>query len=281
MFGVEQGIAAMAARAVACFQLPTAAVRAATIFRRGIAFLALMAWVAAPAFAADVVEFYNANLDNYFITADPVEATAIDNGAAGPGWSRTGDTFGAGGNAAVCRFYGSQSPGPNSHFYTVLAAECESLKQLQASTPATQKRWNFESLDFFSTVPAGGGCFDGTTPVYRAYNNGFARGVDSNHRITSNPESIAQVVARGWSAEGVVMCAPPSSAEIAADVVRLLEQGTLGPTEGLVKEVVAKGIGPWLTEQMAMNVTRYTRWPLDPPADNNAVHRRPESPGDA
>ena len=214
-----------------------------------------------PALAADVVEFYNTTLDNYFITADPIEAAAVDNGAAGPGWARTGDTFGAGGNAAVCRFYGSQSPGPNSHFYTVSAAECDSLKQLQAATPATQKRWNFESLDFFSTAPAGGGCFDGTTPVYRAYNNGFARGVDSNHRITSNADSIAQVVARGWKSEGVVMCAPPSAAEIQADVVRLLEQGTLGPTEGLIQEVIAKGASQWIDEQLALNITRITQYP--------------------
>ncbi|MEO8137096.1 MAG: DUF1800 family protein, partial [Betaproteobacteria bacterium] len=240
---------------------------------RSVRWIALSAWVfldASPAFAADVIEFYNGNLDNYFITADAGEARAIDNGAAGPGWVRTGDTFGAGGNAPVCRFYGSQSPGPNSHFYTVLAAECENLKQLQAATPATQKRWNFESLDFFSTVPAGGGCFDGTTPVYRAYNDGFARGVDSNHRITRNAAAIAQVVARGWKNEGVVMCAPPSSAEVEADVVRLLEQSTLGPTEALVKEVLAKGIGPWIDAQLAMNVTKYTQYPIFYPPDDNS-----------
>lgn len=225
----------------------------------------------APAIAADVVEFYNTTLDNYFITADANEAAAIDTGAAGPGWSRTGDTFGAGGNAAVCRFYGSLTPGPNSHFYTVLAAECENLKQIQATTSATQKRWNFESLDFFSTVPAGGGCFDGTTPVYRAYNNGFARGIDSNHRISRNRDAILQVVARGWIDEGVVMCAPPSRAEVEADIVRLLEQSTLGPTEALVQEVKGKGISAWLNEQLALNVTRYTQLPwFDPPPDNSS-----------
>lgn len=231
--------------------------------------VAFIGFSTAPALAVDVIEFYNAQLDNYFITADPAEARAIDNGAAGPGWKRTGDTFGAGGNTAVCRFYGSQTPGPNSHFYTVSASECDGLKQLQATTPATQKRWNFESLDFFSNVPAGGGCFDGMTPVLRAYNNGAARGIDSNHRITSKLDSIAEVVARGWKSEGVVMCAPPSSVEIAADVVRLLEQSTLGPTEALVSEVASKGIAPWIDAQIAMNVTRYTQWPwFDPPQDS-------------
>ena len=157
---------------------------------------------------AYVVEFYNTNLDNYFITADSGEAAQIDGGSAGPGWIRTGNSFKSSGSTSVCRFYGSQSPGPNSHFYTVDPGECASLKQQQASTPATQKRWNFESLDFISTPPSNGACPAGTTPVYRAYNNGFARGVDSNHRITSSLTAISEVVTRGWSDEGVVMCAP-------------------------------------------------------------------------
>ena len=156
----------------------------------------------------NVIEFHNTTLDTYFITADSNEQTAIDNGSAGPGWVRTGNSFKSGGSAPVCRFYGSLSPGPNSHFYTVDAGECAYLKQLQASTPATEKRWNFESLDFLSTPVTNGSCPSGTVPVYRAYNNGISRGIDSNHRITSNLAAIQEVVARGWSDEGVVMCAP-------------------------------------------------------------------------
>ena len=49
---------------------------------------------------------------------------------------------------------------------------------------------------------------DRTAPVYRAYNNGFARGVDSNHRFSIDVASIQEVVMRGWINEGVVMCAP-------------------------------------------------------------------------
>ncbi len=166
----------------------------------------------APATSANVIEFYNTNLDNYFITADSSEAAAIDGGSAGLGWSRTGNTFKSGGSTPVCRFYGSQSPGPNSHFYTVDSAECQGLKdqQIPMGDPRklTIKSWNFESLDFVSTPPTNGSCLTGTVPVYRAYNNGFARGVDSNHRITSNLAAIQQVEARGWSNEGVVMCAP-------------------------------------------------------------------------
>ena len=174
-----------------------------------------------------VVEFYNSYLDHYFITADAREATQIDNGSAGA-WGRTGNTFNAGGNTPVCRFYGSLSPGPNSHFYTVSTAECADLKAQQASTPATQKRWNFESFDFNTTPPVSGVCPNGTTPVYRAYNNGYARGVDSNHRITNSPTAIQQVQARGWIDEGTVMCAPQTLGLPASDPVAY--QGSFPPS---------------------------------------------------
>ena len=155
-----------------------------------------------------VVEFYNANLDNYFIHANAAEQAAIDSGSAGPGWIHTGNSFASGGPIAVCRFYGSIAPGPNSHFYTSDANECAQLKQIQATTPATQKRWNFESNDFQTTPTTNASCPPGLVPVYRAYNNGFSRGIDSNDRITSSAAGIAAVVSKGWSSEGVVMCAP-------------------------------------------------------------------------
>jgi hypothetical protein len=155
-----------------------------------------------------VVEFYNTLLDNFFITANADEQAAIQGGSAGPGWIVTGNAFSAGGPAQVCRFYGSIVPGPNSHFYTIDPAECQQLKDLQASTPPTEKRWNFESYDFASTPPDEGGCPAGTLSVFRAYNDGFSRGVDSNHRITASYADYALQVAHGWQPEGVVMCAP-------------------------------------------------------------------------
>ena len=159
-----------------------------------------------------IVEFYNAILDNYFVMADPIEISAIDNGSAGPGWSRTGGSFKSGGDTEVCRFYGSVVPEPNSHFFALDGDECQGLidRQFDSNDPRrlTIKNWNFESFDFISTRPVGDQCPVGTVPVYRAYNNGFALGVDSNHRISASQAAIAQVVARGWINEGVVMCAP-------------------------------------------------------------------------
>jgi hypothetical protein len=158
-----------------------------------------------------VVEFHNSDLDRYFITADPAEQAFVDGGAVGR-WQRTGTVFKVGGPNAVCRFYGNTAInpatgaiyGPNSHFYTADAAECAFLKSI--FNPAV-KSWKFESNDFATTKAAGGTCSGSLTPIYRAYNNAFPR-ADSNHRITPSAAGIQEVVARGWRAEGVVMCAP-------------------------------------------------------------------------
>jgi endo-alpha-1,4-polygalactosaminidase (GH114 family) len=159
-----------------------------------------------------VVEYYNADLNNYFITADATEQTFVDTGAVGR-WERTGNTFKTGGPNAVCRFYGNANVnpatglifGPNSHFYTADQAECAAVK---AQYAADARSWKFESNDFLTTPAASGTCPAALVPVYRAYNNGFARGVDSNHRITASLSAYRQAIDAGWSGEGVVMCAP-------------------------------------------------------------------------
>ena len=84
------------------------------------------------------------------------------------------------------------------------------MKNIQATTPLTIQRWNFENNDFSSTTSANQACAGDLIPVYRAYNNGVFKGVDSNHRITSNQASYQAQIAKGWAGEGVVMCAPAS-----------------------------------------------------------------------
>lgn len=156
-------------------------------------------------FSATVVEFYNPDLDHFFITADAGEQAFIDSGAVG-NWNRTGTEFGTGGTQQVCRFYGS-AVGPNSHFYTADSEECAYLKSIY--DPAV-KSWKFESNDFQITTVTGGACPVNTFPIYRAYNNGASRGVDSNHRLTQSSAAIQEVVKRGWKSEGIVMCASGS-----------------------------------------------------------------------
>jgi len=160
---------------------------------------------------ATVVEFYNPDMNHYFITADPAEQAFVDGGAMGH-WLRTGATFKVGGPDAVCRLYGNAAIdpgtgaryGPNSHFYTADPAECALLKSTFNPMAAS---WKFESNDFATTRAAGGACPGGLTPIYRAYNNAFPH-APSNHRITPSIAGIQEVVARGWRAEGIVMCAP-------------------------------------------------------------------------
>lgn len=169
---------------------------------------------AKPVPTVQVFEFYNAALDRYFRTANAQEAEALRKSPAA-GEVDTGNTFVAypaigypEGAKPVCRFYGSQSPGPNSHFYTADSNECDKLKQLQQSTPASQKRWNFEEVAFAIRVPNGESCpSDAPVPIYRVYNQGFTRGKDSNHRLVADKVLYQKMIGDGWAAENVVMCA--------------------------------------------------------------------------
>ncbi|MBP8298160.1 MAG: hypothetical protein KAX84_18765 [Burkholderiales bacterium] len=169
---------------------------------------------AVPLHAADTLfEFYNTTLDHYFLTIDPAEAAAIDSGAAGPGWQRTGKTIAAyrsadtapAGAAVVCRFFGNQANGgPNGHFYTADAAECAAVR--------LDPGWTFERNEFFVTVPANGACPGDEIPVYRAYNGRFAQR-DSNHRYATDFATYSQMIMLGWQAEGVVFCGAPAAPE--------------------------------------------------------------------
>lgn len=177
---------------------------------------------AAPVVAATVVEyldtadFPNSPGGHFFYSSDPAEQAAVDAGAAGA-FSRTGRQFLTGGSSPVCRFYGSVTPGPNSHFFTVDVAECNALKAAQVSpTPATAQQWNYEGISYNTTpvsVAANGSrsCPAGTQPLYRAYNNAYPlsgpkNSWDSNHRFTPALGDIAAMVTRGWRDEGIVFC---------------------------------------------------------------------------
>jgi hypothetical protein len=167
----------------------------------------------------DTADFPGSPGGHFFYTLDgSPESAMVDSGAVG-NWKRTGQSFGIGGPDAVCRFYGSQEPGPNSHFYTIDPDECSSLALLQAyPTPRTTPQWNFEGLAFRETRAIVQGtirtCPADTVPIYRAYNNAYHGGVknpwDSNHRLSADAAAInALVNDYGWTNEGVVMCASP------------------------------------------------------------------------
>jgi carboxyl-terminal processing protease len=177
----------------------------------------------AHAHAQDVVEYVNTGDflrspgGQFFYSADPGEQKFVDGGGAGQ-FKRTGNGFRAGGPTPACRFYGSVAPGPNSHFYTVDAGECEALRAAQVKpTPAGAQQWNYEGNGYSVSAPtvAGDGsksCPVGTQPVYRAYNNAFPTSGaknpwDSNHRYSTYRADIQFLLKNeNWRDEGIVLC---------------------------------------------------------------------------
>jgi hypothetical protein len=156
---------------------------------------------------------------HFFYTDNVEEQARVDSGSAGH-FVRTGWTFKAGGPKALCRFYGSVVPGPNSHFYTISDQECDWLKGLQqVPTPTDVQQWNYEGLVFTETPPqigdAGAACPAETIPVRRAYNNAYPiagpkNPWDSAHRYSSDPTNIQLMVTQfGWIDEGIAFCAMP------------------------------------------------------------------------
>jgi len=72
--------------------------------------------------------------------------------------------------------------------------------------------WQLEGVVFGLALPApDGSCASGTAPLYRLYNDG--QGAAPNHRYTTQPGVRAQMMGRGWIAEGsgigVIGCVPP------------------------------------------------------------------------
>jgi probable HAF family extracellular repeat protein len=158
------------------------------------------------------VEFLHAGYGHYFVTVNPDEIASLDNGTAA-GWQRTGKAFevwraAAAGLEPVCRFWSGQSFAPkSSHFYTPYVDECAKVK--------LDPVWSFEGIAFFARMPVGAlgarTCSVGTQPLYRAYNDG--KGGAPNHRYTTDPVVLDEMIAKGWIMEGeaatrVFACVP-------------------------------------------------------------------------
>jgi hypothetical protein len=167
----------------------------------------------------NTLDFPNAPGGVYFYASTDADRRALD--AKLPGrFERTGKRFNHGGYVSVCRFYGSVSPGPNSHFYTANFDECGMIKSLEVKPrPDAKQQLNFEGKVFYANLPipsaiSGGAaaCPVASIPLYRAYNAAFGpsgkRNYDSNHRFTTQRADIDEVVKKGWVDEGVVMCVP-------------------------------------------------------------------------
>jgi serine protease len=151
-----------------------------------------------------VVEFYNASLDHYFLTAEPAEAAMLDQGVIVPGWRRTGFEFKSWSpdtplGVEACRFFGTPGIGPNSHFFTIDANECALVR--------ANRNWTFEALAFKAQQVIPAVCPSDRAVVWRLYNNGM--GGQANHRYLTSRSEIGDMVGAGWLLEGPVFCTPP------------------------------------------------------------------------
>jgi len=185
-----------------------------------------------------VIEYYNAALDHYFITASAPDIDAIESGRMA-GWTRTGQTFEVAGgpdiyygpdsraidqhprilDEPVCRFYIPPAEG-DSHFYSASTDECAIVK---ARFPEFMLE---SSAVFYAVLPdqATGACPNspaGTVPanvpilvpwrpVFRLWN----QRADANHRFTIDPLIREQMIQKGYISEGygplgVAFCVGP------------------------------------------------------------------------
>jgi len=153
-----------------------------------------------------ITEYFNVNLNHYFLSSSDAENGVIDAGEAGPGWVRTGETFKTTAAGPWCRkipaVYRFYTRAANTHFFTVDPLECGSLRR-------TDPGWIYEGQAFGAEMPVGGACAAGTTALYRLYNNRWMFN-DSNHRFVSRPDLRAEMASRGWIDEGVAMCLVPN-----------------------------------------------------------------------
>ena len=155
----------------------------------------------------DVIEYYNAALNHYFITWIADEIAILDAGVSIKGWTRTGQTLKAyataqAGTSEVCRFYIPPVLG-DSHFFGRGTTECNDTKTKFPSFVLE------DPLYMHVFLPVAGVCPAGSTKVYRVFSNR----PDANHRYMTSSTLRDQMVALGWLAEGdgpdlVVMCAP-------------------------------------------------------------------------
>lgn len=174
---------------------------------------AAAALAATPALASNVtvVEYYNRDLDAYFMTGRTNEQSAVEGVAS---FQRTGGSFAAtsaatetAGLTPICRYYISiASPHTSSHFYGPRDTDCVLIGN------AKPAGFSYDGLDFAVTLPVSGTC-PAIAPfaIYRSF-RAAAGGKTSNHRFSTSLGRYNEMTAKGWSPEGIVFCAASGTA---------------------------------------------------------------------
>ena len=157
---------------------------------------------------AIAAEYYDAEHDQFFHTAEPVELRLIDDGIYGGAWMPTLQFWrvwtGPGKDRVpVCRLYSASATLRSSHVY----GDGDECAALQASDA-----WQYESIAYFVALPDEyGDCADGTEPLYRLQND--VRNSGLNQRFTRDASIRDAMKAAGWVADGtgvdrVFACTP-------------------------------------------------------------------------
>jgi hypothetical protein len=146
---------------------------------------------------AIAAEYYAADFDLFFHSADVAEKRLIDDGAYGTAWQRTESywrvwTTPAPDRVAVCRFFDFEAYPRTSHRYGY-GDECAIDK--------AGGDWAFEKVAYYVAAPAAdGACPAGTEPLYRLRDESQA-GAPA-YRYTPLRGTRDAMVARGWEAQG-------------------------------------------------------------------------------
>jgi len=164
-----------------------------------------------------VVEYYNAALEHYFITASAPDLDALDSGRM-PGWERTGFSFPVASSAtafpgvfpfvpgtmdAVCRYYLPPENG-DSHFFSASTQECTDVRDRYPTFVLEDEAAFYAALPDLATGECPAPYFDWNDnkftwlPVFRLWN---AR-ADTNHRYTVNLFVRNAMIAQGYVSEG-------------------------------------------------------------------------------
>jgi hypothetical protein len=230
----------------------------ASVFSSAVASIGALAFASTAAAiepTAQAIEYYNARLDHYFMTAFPEEAAMLDAGILVKGWSRTGVTFNVWrdapddpGAVPVCRFFGTPGVVPTRTSTRRMRPSARSSRPIRTG----RTRPSRSTCRFRQPADA--------APARRRCTGASMRALqvsESNHRFLPDL-TMHQKMASSSTLEGVVMCAPLSTSQKQADAVRLLEQSTFGANDALVAHVMAVGVDAFLDEQLAASGSRYS-----------------------
>ena len=181
---------------------------------------------------ASMVEYWNPQVDFYFLTSRENEKSLLDgsiDSSANHLWYRSGywfktDPGSSSTTSSINRYYipgAAKNATRGTHFYTALNSDKsaitstgkERFPSLDCSGVPNTYFCN-EGIDSYTTLPNGTGasaiCTAGTVPIYRAF-RGTPRYVDDgNHRYLTNAAMYNYMVSDlGWNGEAINFCAKP------------------------------------------------------------------------